>query len=324
MSDRTSVTALGALAILFWGSTIAFSRGLTEELGTLTAAASIYVLGGALACASTFSSRARRAGLAALPRAYWLACGSLFVIYTVCFYLAIGLARGRQQVVEVGLINYLWPTLTLALSVPILGARARWTIVPGVAVACAGVVLATFATGPIDLAALAANAASNRLVYALAFVAAVAWGFYNNLARRLASDVPGNGVAAFILVSGLVLAGLRALHPEPSRFGTGLALQLAYMALFPTFLAYDLWDTAMRRGHIVLLASLSYLTPLLSTLISCGWLGLPFGPRLVAACALVIAGAWTCSRSVVMPETREPAAPRGSAGSGGEPGASGR
>ena len=37
-------TLLGILAILFWSTTIAFSRTLSEQLGPLTAGASIYLL----------------------------------------------------------------------------------------------------------------------------------------------------------------------------------------------------------------------------------------------------------------------------------------
>ena len=35
-------TALGFLAILFWSTTIAFSRSLTEQLGVMTTAAAIF------------------------------------------------------------------------------------------------------------------------------------------------------------------------------------------------------------------------------------------------------------------------------------------
>ncbi|MBI4865229.1 MAG: aromatic amino acid DMT transporter YddG [Candidatus Riflebacteria bacterium] len=298
MSDRVLATALGALSILIWASTIAVSRELTEQLGTLPAAAAIYVTGGVLACGHLLVSPSRRSGLASLRSAYWAGCGSLFVLYTVTFYLAIGLARGRQQVVEVGLVNYLWPSLTQVLSVPILGARPRWSLWPGIAISMAGVVLATFQGGSPGLAAVLENLRSNGLAHLLALVAAVSWGLYNTLSRRLAGEAKGNAVPVFILASGVVLVGLCAWQGAAPRWKPQLVRELVYMAVFPTFLAYDFWDTAMRRGHLVLVASLSYLTPLLSTIISCLYLEVPLGTALWGACALVIAGAALCSRSV--------------------------
>jgi drug/metabolite transporter (DMT)-like permease len=70
------------------------------------------------------------------------------------------------------------------------------------------------------------------------------------------------------------------------------------MVLFPTLLAYIFWDRAMRKGHIVFVASFSYVTPLLSTIISCLYLEVDMGYWLWAGCGLVIAGAALCSRSL--------------------------
>jgi drug/metabolite transporter (DMT)-like permease len=75
-------------------------------------------------------------------------------------------------------------------------------------------------------------------------------------------------------------------------------VELAYMAVFPTILAYTFWDTAMRRGNMILVASLSYLTPLLSIIIGSMYLGVGIGWYLVAGCLLVIAGSLVCKLSV--------------------------
>ena len=49
-----------------------------------------------------------------LPPRYLWGCGALFVAYASCYCLALGLATDRAQVLGVGLVNYLWPSLTLA------------------------------------------------------------------------------------------------------------------------------------------------------------------------------------------------------------------
>ena len=55
-----------------------------------------------------------------LPMRYLFGCGTLFVSYMLLLFLAIGAAQDRQQVLEVGLLNYLWPVLTLLLTAVML------------------------------------------------------------------------------------------------------------------------------------------------------------------------------------------------------------
>jgi drug/metabolite transporter (DMT)-like permease len=75
-------------------------------------------------------------------------------------------------------------------------------------------------------------------------------------------------------------------------------LELVYMAVFPTILAYAFWDAAMRRGNMILVASLSYLTPLLSIIIGSVYLGVGTGWNLWAGCLLVVVGSLLCKLSV--------------------------
>jgi drug/metabolite transporter (DMT)-like permease len=71
------------------------------------------------------------------------------------------------------------------------------------------------------------------------------------------------------------------------------------MAIFPTFLAYFFWDQAMRRGNIVLVATLSYFTPLLSVFISSLYLQITIDIRLWVASILVVIGAIISKYSIL-------------------------
>jgi len=68
--------------------------------------------------------------------------------------------------------------------------------------------------------------------------------------------------------------------------------------VFPTLLAYVCWDSAARRGNLSLVAALSYLTPLLSVLVSSLYLELPVQPQQWLSGVLVVAGAVLCKRSI--------------------------
>ncbi len=298
MPDRgpSRATALGILAILLWSSSVAFIRTLSEKLGPVSTIAWAYLLGGLVSVAAAALVPGGLSRFRKLPRSYLWGCGSLFVVYTTCYCLAVGLAASRLQVLAVGLVNYLWPSLTLVLGVPLLGHRARWFLLPGMLIASAGMVLATVPRGALSLPVLWANVVENAWPYALALAGAVAWAFYSNLARRLGAE--GNGVPLFILASGLLILPLRFFLPGPGRWDARVVGELLYLVFFVTLAAYVFWDHAMRKGNIVLVAALSYFTPLLSTAFSAAYLGVAPGPFVWVACGLLVVGAGLCRLAV--------------------------
>jgi len=289
-------TYLGILSILIWAGTVAISRRLTAELGTWTASALIYTAAGILACLVAAFTPGRLAGMLRLPRRYLWGCGGLFVLYMVSLYLAIGMAANPAQVVVVGLINYLWPGLSLVFAVPLLGHKARPFLPLGILVSLGGVALASWQPGA-PLADLLTPAA--LVPDLLALTAAVCWGLYSTLSRRWAAENTRGAVPLFLLASGLVLSLGRAVNPETSHWSLPVGFALAYMIVFPAMLAYDFWDSAVRRGRMILLASLSYFIPLLSTVITVTLLGVPAQPTLWLAALLVFAGAVVCKGSMV-------------------------
>jgi len=292
-------TILGILAILFWGTTIAFSRSLTEQLGPITAASWIYILSGVWGCIYLFSESGRIKKTFQLPILYLVGCGILFIFYMVCLYLAVGLAFSREQVIEVSIINYLWPGLTLIFSLPILHKKGKIILIPGIVIAFAGFYLATVQSGMFSWEIFKRNFQVSYLPYLLAFMAAITWALYSNLVRRWAGHAEGGAVPLFLLVTGLVLTIIRFIFPEESSWTPRVIVELIYMSVFPTFLAYLFWDKAMRKGNIILVASLSYFTPLLSIVISSLYLRVVIKPTLWIACGLIIVGAVICKFSVI-------------------------
>lgn len=296
LASRRLDTALGLAAILLWSTSVAFGRSLGEQLGPLTTAALIYTLGGLLGTAVLAVSN-KLPALRALPRRYLLGCGALFCAYMASLYLGLGLAATHSQVLQVGLLNYLWPTLTVLLSVPILRLRAGPLLVPGAILATAGVFLATTQDQSLTWPAIQVNLAQNGLPYLLGLSAALSWALYSTLSRRWASQAAGQAVPLFMLCTGLLLGGARALVAETTQWSPRAVAELAYMVVGSN-LAYAFWERAMRRGDIVLVAAASLLTPLLSTLVSTLYLDARPGPRLWIGCAMVIAGAVVCKSQV--------------------------
>lgn len=82
----------------------------------------------------------RRTSLRELPTLYLWVGALLFVAYEVCFVLALGLARSRNEAIEVGMVNYLWPSLTVLMSAMAGRQRLNALMLGGLALALAGVV----------------------------------------------------------------------------------------------------------------------------------------------------------------------------------------
>lgn len=292
-------TLLGLLAIVFWGTSVAFTRRVTEGFGTLDGMAVTYLSGGLLGCAWLAATGRLRQALS-MPRAYHAACGGLMVTYGVCYSLAIGLARDRQAVLEVGIINYLWPGLTLLLSLPILGRRASWLLLPGIVLACGGAALSIGQGSGFSWPVFGRNLLGLSRAHLLALGCAVCWGFYSNLGKRLAGHAEGEAAPLHLAATGAALLLLRfatgarsAWHPDAACW-----LYLAASALFPVLLGYFFWDLAMRRGNQHIVVTASYAAPLLSTFFSGLVLGVRPGSALWVACALVIGGALLCKRAL--------------------------
>lgn len=282
-------TLFGFVAILLWSTTIAIIRSVAEQIGPITSGASIYLLGGLLSLIPRLLSRERLIEIRGISRLYLFGCGALFVFYMFAIYLAVGRAGNRQQVLEVGLINYLWPAFTLFFSIFLLNKNARFSLIPGMVLGFLGAFLVLTQGNSISWESFTRNVATNPWAYALAMSAAVSWGFYSNLSRRWGGARTGSGVSFFMMTTGLLLLFIRLFIQEQSLWTTRAVAEVLFMSL-ATVVSYGFWDLAMRKGDVVLVAACSYFIPFLSTLVSSLYLGITAGLRLWLGCGCIILG----------------------------------
>lgn len=301
--SRGRGTALGLLALLFWASTVGASRIATERLGNLGTAAVVYLAAGVVSCVWAVATSRLRPMLRH-PLRYLLGCGGLFALYTLFLFSAIGLPRERQVAIEVGLVNYLWPTAVLLFSVPICGNRPRWLLLPGAILALAGTALGAAEVHGLSLPGLVEHVRENGLAFAGGLAAAVTWGLYSNLTRRWGRPEDPGAVPLFMLATGVLFLPLAIAAGDLARDGPSMEghdpwtlpaiLAVAYLSLFPTVLSCIFWDVAMRTGNLIVVGAASQLTPLVSTAISCAVLGASPGILLGIGAVLVAAGAFIC------------------------------
>jgi len=296
ITNRHTLYGFGAL--LLWSMMVALTRSLSEKLGPLTAATAVHLLGGVF-CMGLLAMPGRRERPMRAPSSwkYLAGCGFLFALYSLALFVGVGRVGDRTQVLEIGLVNYLWPTLTILLSLVLLRRHARVWLVPATFLALAGVFLVLTQGADISWSGFAGHVGRAPLAYGLGLVAAVSWGLYSNLARRWAGGSDAGGVYFFIPLTGVALLVLRLFRPEASTWNAAVVGELVLMSAANTA-AYLLWDSSMRKGDVVLVTSCSYFTPLLSTLFSCLYLGVSAGSRIWIGCALIIAGSLLSWRSI--------------------------
>lgn len=285
-------TLLGLAAILLWSTTLPVARSLAEQIGALTAAACVNGIGGLLLLILSWMRRTKERGT--FSRRYLGICGGLYVLYFALLHAGLGMATTRHQALEVGLMNYLWPSLTLLLAVPILGMPARWQLLlPGIAIAPLGVGMVLTSSTELTLAGFLSGVATCPHPYLLGTLAALAWALFSNLSRRLTQRATGSAISWFMLATGIVLWAMQRLFAETHLWTGRTVVEIAAMALISTT-GYAFWDVAMRRGDIALVATFSYFTPLLSTLFGSFYLQVSPHPRLWWGCALIILAALIC------------------------------
>jgi drug/metabolite transporter (DMT)-like permease len=290
-------TLAGLGAIVLWSFTIAVARSLAEQLGSIGSAAAVFGVSGLFSLVPLFTSSALRRNLQRLPVRVLFGCGALFLAYMAFLFLAVGGARDRTEALNVGLLNYLWPVLTLLFSVLFLGKRAGGMLVPGTALALAGLVLVLTHDTELTPGALFESLGSNPRAYAFALAAAVAWALYSNLTARWDAGREGSAVLLFLPATGLAL-GVAAFLVDEERHWSGTVLAEAAFLGVATFLAYLGWDKAMRKGNVVLVAAASYLTPFLSAIVVCLYLGVAPDLQLWAGCAALVIGSLISWRSL--------------------------
>lgn len=243
MSKTAWACTLGA--IVLW----ALFATLVRHVGS---APPLYLTGVALCCGSLASVHRWREWRVPAP-AFAFGSGCL-LIYHVCLVAAFRYA----PIAEANLINYLWPMLIVLVAAQRGAGGLRPLQLAGCMLAFAGCALAiapsAWSFAPLHLAG-----------YALAAVAALAWALYSVGPRGMPA-YSSWATGGFCLAAGLAALLAHVLFEAPYTPTSAEFGWIAAIGIGPLGLSFVLWDRAMRLGSASTIGSLSYLTPILSTL----------------------------------------------------------
>ncbi len=176
------------------------------------------------------------------------------------------MANTRTQAIEMGVINYLWPCLTVFFSVLITRQKVSLWLYPALMIAFLGVIWTVGGKQGVSWHHLVANIHSNPLSYILAFSGAVIWAIYCNLTRMSAQGK--NGITWFFIATAITLWVGFALSDAPALSGSWSEAVYVLVAGAAMGGGYGLWNLGILKGNLVFLATLSYFIPILSTFLS--------------------------------------------------------
>ncbi|MCP5328148.1 MAG: aromatic amino acid DMT transporter YddG [Steroidobacteraceae bacterium] len=284
-SDKA--TLIGLTAVLLWSSIVGLIRGVSESFGAVGGAALIYTVASALLLFTVGFPRIRE-----FPRRYLFWGSLLFVAYELCLALSIGHADNGRQAIEVGMVNYLWPTFTIVAAVLFNGQGSNLWIVPGFLLSIAGICVVLGGDQGLDLPGMLRNIEVNPLSYGLAFVGALIWAAYCSVTVRLAGG--RNGVTLFFILVALVLwIQYFATGAGTMSFGIGPIIYLALAAGAMGF-GYAAWNIGILHGNVTLLAGASYFIPVFSAALAAILLRTPLPLAFWQGAAMVCAGSILC------------------------------
>lgn len=279
---RANLYALAAIAL--WGALSALGVSLQHVPPFLLTGVALMV-GSVLAWPAVLKDR-RQWQVA--PSALALGVATLFGFHFILF-----IALRMAPAVEVNLVNYLWPLFIVVLAPFYLpGVRLRGVHVVAALVGFVGAAIAIL--GGSASGAGSAPASNPALGYGLALLSALIWTNYSLQTKRLEQKGQGFSTAAiglFGLISGALSCVCHVLLEPAVSLTLRDGLLLVVMGLGPLGAAFFLWDKALKLGDARHIGILSYLTPLLSTVMLMGVTNRALTWNIALAATLIVGAA---------------------------------
>jgi drug/metabolite transporter (DMT)-like permease len=281
-TSSTSPTWLALGAIALWGSLASLGVSLSHIPPFLLTGLALMVGSLVALPLSGFQLRLWRVPLPTLALGIYGLFGFHFLLF---------LALRHAPPVQANLVNYLWPLFMVVLAPVFLkGLTLRLGHWLGAMLGFAGAAVAIL--GGANASIQGAPAAWGwSWGYLPALGSAFIWASYSLLTKRVPA-FPTAAIGGFALVSGLLSLLCHGLMEPSASLTLQDGLLILVMGLGPMGAAFFLWDRALKVGDARQIGLLSYLTPLVSTVLLIVVSGRALTWAIALAGVLIISGAW--------------------------------
>ena len=271
------------VVVMLWASTFVATKAAFAEVSPLAFLFSRFAIMVTLAFAVLLVMQ-RGAGRR-VDRSDWRLFGlaglSGFTLYQLGFMLGLS----RTSPFSSSLLIAMVPLFTV-LILAIMGEPTPLQGWVGLGVALAGVAIFLFDKRDVSSGTLQGDL--------LSIGAAIAFASYGIITRPLVTKYPAETYTAWSVLAGavplFVISLPGALRQDWLALSGTAWLTIVYLAIFPVYVAYILWNFAIARRGVAKATTFSLLVPIVAGLLSAVFLGEPFGPLKLLGAGLVLAG----------------------------------
>ncbi|MCE6962805.1 aromatic amino acid DMT transporter YddG [Enterobacter sp. MW07] len=258
---QKKATLIGLIAILLWSAIVGLIKSVSEGFGPVGGAALIYTCSAILLIFTVGLPKIRQ-----FPPSYLILGSILFVCYELCLSLSLGFTHNGRQAIEVGMVNYLWPSLTILLTVIVTRQKTSPLIIPGVIIAIIGIGRVLGGDQGFSVNEMTRNVMDNPLSYSLAFSGAVIWAIYCVVTKLIAKG--NNGITLFFILTALTLWVKFLTSPQPDFILSWKAWISLLLAAIAMGFGYAAWNVGILHGNVTILAAASYFIPIISAVLA--------------------------------------------------------
>lgn len=270
------------LVVVFWSSTFVVTKAVFSQMSGLAFIFLRFVVMLLVAFGVLWARRpAAERGFAPDDLGRFIAVGLTgYTLYQFCFVAGLERTSPFSSALLVAMVPLFTVVITRLMGEP---APLQGWIGLGIAVAGAAIFL-------WDKRSQSGSLTGDGL----SLLAAVAFAAYGILNRPLVRKYPPETLAAWsILIGGLpllLLALPATLGQDWNRVDGATFASVIYMAVFPVYVAYQLWNWAIARRGIAAATAFSLLVPIVSGIASALLFDEAFGFWKLVGAALVLAG----------------------------------
>ena len=272
------------VATIFWGVNVSFTKALIPQWMTSESISAVRLVGGCMLfwLASLFVRNAR------IDRADWklILLGGVIGLFGFIYLFVMSLRYGNP--IDISIIMTLPPMFVLLMGVLFRHARPSWIELAGVAVSFVGAVI-------VILDGNSGKAGSDNLLGdVLAVASCICYAFYLVILEQPTRKYPPVTLLRWVFLFSAIPGAFLAIGFDklPILHASVVApwLEIGFILLCPTFIAYFLVQPAIRSIGSELVSLYQYLLPVFAT-VSAVLMGLDtLRWAQVAAMAVIIAG----------------------------------
>ena len=285
--SQKKATLIGLIAILLWSAIVGLIKSVSEGFGPVGGAALIYTCSAVLLLFTVGFPKLRQ-----FPPSYLILGSILFVCYELCLSLSLGFTHTGRQAIEVGMVNYLWPGMTILLAVIVNRQKTSLIIIPGMILAIAGICRVLGGDKGFSLNEMINNIMENPLSYGLAFSGAIIWAIYCVVTKIIAKG--HNGITLFFILTALTLWVKYLFSPQPEFILSWHAWVSLLLAAIAMGFGYAAWNVGILHGNVTVLAAASYFIPIISAVLAAFILSSPLTLSFWQGSAMVSLGSLLC------------------------------